>query len=159
MCFQLSRLSLNDSGLIDSHEDLWSYADLLYGLPLFGSLYRFTQPLVGRTLSFVMSRWWGWKAGLPLTTRQLGLETNTLHAVYHPIESQKIAALQLKEKDAANDKDGANNNAGDDSDSVPDQLMNSKKGSAGGGGMAASLRGEHKSMGGKGGRGESKEAR
>jgi hypothetical protein len=68
---------------------IWSWADMIENLPLIGRVYRRAQPLIGRLFTFAINKVYAWRAGVPL--RSAGMPTNTIHAVYHPIESQRCA--------------------------------------------------------------------
>jgi hypothetical protein len=93
---QQSRLSLNKDGLIETHEDLWSLSDLLASLPLFGRLYRWGQQKIGTVCCALMNAVYAWKAGVPM--RGALMFTNTVHAAYHPLESQKAGAAANKQQ-------------------------------------------------------------
>ena len=89
---QVTRLGINAEGRIQCHEDLWSLADIIAGIPLLGRLYRAVQPVAGRLVSAAISKMYAWKAGSSIGSARFG--TNTVHAVYHPVESQRIHAQQ-----------------------------------------------------------------
>ena len=85
-------MSLNKEGLIETHEDLWSFADLIESIPLIGRMYRWGQLKLGAAFCWMMNMRYARQAGV---SRHASLQTNTLHSVYHPVESQRISAKTL----------------------------------------------------------------
>lgn len=102
----MTRLGLDADGLIASHEDIWSLADLIAGLPLLGRVYRGAQQVAGRLFSMSMNGFYAWRGGVSI--KQANLSTNTLHAIYHPIQSQQRKIIDETQTDvAASEKFGS----------------------------------------------------
>ena len=74
---------------------MWSLADLYERLPLLGPLYRWTQPRVGWLFSQLVLWNYRRRAGVG-SAGDPSLNTNTLHAAYHPIEAEKVGKKQLQ---------------------------------------------------------------
>ena len=73
---------------------MWSLADLYERIPLLGPLYRRVQPLAGSLFSKVVLYLYGRRAKVG-GGGGAHLNTNTLHAAYHPIDSEKIGSKAM----------------------------------------------------------------
>lgn len=92
-----ARISKDASGMskIVAHEDMWSMADLLAYVPFVGSAYRYIQQAAGSFVSNQILRRFSNQAGVRGIMGDDHLNTSTLHAVYHPIESERVGKKPL----------------------------------------------------------------
>jgi hypothetical protein len=81
---------------IVAHEDMWSMADIIESIPLVGTVYRWAQPWLGAFFSRQVLARYAKRAGVTTTAQGPGaLNTNTLHAAYHPIEAAQVGSKPL----------------------------------------------------------------
>jgi len=117
---QLSTIRLGEDptgqgmGRIVAHEDVWSFADMLESIPILGPLYRWVQPRLGALVSRHILARYASRAGVKTAGGPGGLNTNTLHAAYHPIEAQSIGARPLMSAGQRGDAEGKDD--GDEKD-------------------------------------------
>jgi len=89
----------NGLGKVIAHEDTWSFADLIRGVPLIGRVYNFVQPRMGAWVAERVFKRYAKSAGIDIEKRNLA--TTTLHSVYHPVEAERVGSLGASHRKGA----------------------------------------------------------
>lgn len=84
---ELTCFSCSSTAAVPAAASIWSVGDSIANLPIVGRIYRGAQTYAGRAFCALINGAYAFRAGVPLRSAQL--RTNTIHAAYHPITSQK----------------------------------------------------------------------